>query len=260
MFIPILLFVNAFAMLVHALPTPPPQQIVIQVGGNSTSPGGVTQFYPNLVLATNGTIVTFQFTGTPGNHSVTQSSFGSPCQPLDNGFDSGWVFVNQSLPSPPEWNLTITNDQIPIWFYCKQLGKAVPHCNSGMVGVINVDLTAKSFPQFHDLASAATSVPPGQAEGGFVGIGASATGPPTIPSGATYFNNAISAANSGPANPTPDGGGAPDPNTTSPPTNPGEQPTSTDGGPQSTQSSGARSIGTCVSTFAAGLVLGVIFW
>jgi hypothetical protein len=30
-----------------------------------------------------------------------------------------------------------------------------------MVGVINVDLTAKSFPQFHDLASAATSVPPG---------------------------------------------------------------------------------------------------
>ncbi|KAJ7702644.1 hypothetical protein B0H17DRAFT_923001, partial [Mycena rosella] len=88
-------------------------------------------FTPNLVLATLGTVITFQFTGVPGNHSVTQSSFADPCQPLDGGFDSGWVFVNESLPSPPEWNITITNDQIPIWFYCKQLLKA-PHCNSGM--------------------------------------------------------------------------------------------------------------------------------
>jgi hypothetical protein len=115
-------------------------QIIIQVGGNSSSPGGVqqflstTQFEPNLVLATNGTIVTFKFTGrcvsfplsymrtvklnepmwiySPGNHSVTQSSFANPCQPLDGGFDSGWISVKEALPSPPEWNLTITNDRI----------------------------------------------------------------------------------------------------------------------------------------------------
>ncbi|KAJ7826801.1 hypothetical protein B0H14DRAFT_2286982, partial [Mycena olivaceomarginata] len=88
-------------------------------------------FEPNLVFATNGTIVTFKFTGSPGNHSVTQSSFANPCQPLDGGFDSGWISVKEALPSPPEWNLTITNDRIPIWFYCKQL-LPVPHCHSGM--------------------------------------------------------------------------------------------------------------------------------
>ncbi|KAJ6529836.1 hypothetical protein B0H19DRAFT_884012, partial [Mycena capillaripes] len=152
--------------------------ITIQVGGNSTSPGGITQFSPNFVLATKGTTIRFQFTGTPGNHSVTQSSFLSPCQPLDGGFDSGWVFVNQSLSSPPEWNLTITNDQQPIWFYCKQLGGKAPHCNSGMIGSINVQTTNHSFPQFGDRAKSATADLPGQGQGGFVGIGASATGQP----------------------------------------------------------------------------------
>ncbi|KAJ7327899.1 hypothetical protein DFH08DRAFT_621436, partial [Mycena albidolilacea] len=87
-------------------------------------------FQPNVVLATNCTIVTFRFTGAQGNHSVTQSSFADPCQPLDGGFDSGWVSVKEELLSPPEWNLTITNDQILIWFYCKQL-LPVPHCRSG---------------------------------------------------------------------------------------------------------------------------------
>ena len=48
---------------------------------------------------------------SPGNHSVTQSLFGSPCQPLSGGFDSGFIYVPTGLSSDfPEWNLTITDD------------------------------------------------------------------------------------------------------------------------------------------------------
>ncbi|KAJ6596326.1 hypothetical protein DFH09DRAFT_973460 [Mycena vulgaris] len=234
-------FLPLLISLVHAFAAEPATQIKIQVGGNSSSPGGPLQFHPNLVLATIGTIITFHFTGLPGNHSVTQSSFTDPCQPLAGGFDSGWVFVNESLPSPPEWNLTITDDEKPIWFYCKQLLKA-PHCNAGMVGVINVKTTDKSLPEFDSLAAAATTVPPGQAQGGFVGIGASASGAPSIPSGALYFNNALATAS---------------PTATPPPT----PPTNTDSTvpPQSTNPPGSAAVmGASVSLGQVILVVGAV--
>ncbi|KAF7369702.1 hypothetical protein MVEN_00301700 [Mycena venus] len=282
----------AAAHAVHAFPTPSPRQITIQVGGNRTSPGGApsflgtTQFLPNVVLAANGTIVTFQFTGAPGNHSVTQSSFANPCQPLAGGFDSGWVSVpaGQSLESPPEWNLTITNDQIPIWFYCKQLFP-VPHCHSGMVGVINVDTTNKSFPEFQDNIRNDSTIP-GQAEGNFSGVGAVATGAPFIPSGASYFNDAAAAAATATAadqTQTQDGSTTLDANPTqnpnsnpsdTPNSNPTETPNSngdiqsgdtpqlTQGAQASTQSppSGARATRMGWSTLAVGVLFGVLVW
>jgi hypothetical protein len=90
---------------------------------------------------------------SPGNHSVSQSSFSSPCQPLSGGFDSGFIYVPAGVDSGfPEWNITITDDSkrkhpslidsilasvnrrhAAIWFYCKQLSPG-PHCISGMVG------------------------------------------------------------------------------------------------------------------------------
>lgn len=72
----------------------------------------------------------------PGNHSVTQSSFDAPCDPLGNGFDSGNILISDSSSGFPTWNLTITNASQPIWFFCKQLVPQ-PHCNVGMVGSIN---------------------------------------------------------------------------------------------------------------------------
>jgi hypothetical protein len=36
----------------------------------------------------------------------------------------------------PTWNLTITDDSQPIWFFCKQFAPT-PHCDAGMVGAIN---------------------------------------------------------------------------------------------------------------------------
>ena len=47
---------------------------------------------------------------SPGNHSVTQSSFADPCTPLAGGFDSGWILLPDAPSTPPLWNLTITDD------------------------------------------------------------------------------------------------------------------------------------------------------
>ncbi|KAJ7089047.1 hypothetical protein C8R43DRAFT_296963 [Mycena crocata] len=249
----ICIFSLALSLYVEAFPLAPAKQVTIQVGGNSSSPGGPVQFHPNLALATNGTIVTFQFTGAPGNHSVTQSSFTSPCQPLAGGFDSGWVSVPQSLPAPPEWNLTITNDQIPIWFYCKQLSK-VPHCNAGMVGALNVEVTNKSLPEFESFASIATSVLPGQSQGGFVGIGASATGAPFIPNGAVLVNSALQTV-------TPtgtEGGGSGSPGTTGDSGSPVNTPTNSSSSPSPSpniNSAPRRNAGA--SIWAIGLFLGI---
>ncbi|KAJ7830420.1 hypothetical protein B0H14DRAFT_3464843 [Mycena olivaceomarginata] len=120
-----------------------------------------------------------------------------PCDPVQGGFDSGWIARPEGLPKAPEWNLTITDDQTPIWFYCKQLigPNAKPHCNLGMVGVINIGQKASQIPGSRVYRGSC------RAEGGFVGIGASATSAPFIPSGAIY-------ANPGPASTTAPGGGS----------------------------------------------------
>ncbi|KAF7333184.1 hypothetical protein MVEN_02384200 [Mycena venus] len=169
MFIPSFLISLAMASLIFA------QNIAtVQVGGD----GGVPIFTPNMVSAPNGTIVMFQFSGVPGNHTVTQSSLASPCEPLPDGFDSGFVTVTDSFSAV--WSLTITNDQIPIWFYCKQLGPVTgkPHCEQGMVGVIN--LGTANFASFSANAAAATGVG-GQTAGRILtGLNAFATAAPQI--------------------------------------------------------------------------------
>ena len=40
----------------------------IQVGSTSSSPGGVFQFIPNNVTATNGSVITFKFAGMYVHH------------------------------------------------------------------------------------------------------------------------------------------------------------------------------------------------
>jgi len=168
-----------------------PRVILVHVGGgtgggptNDVSSEEADVFTPNQIEATRDDIVQFQFSGSPGNHTVTQSSFATPCEPLQGGFDSGWVTVFQQINPFPAWNLTITNDAEPIWFFCKQDLGVPSHCKAGMVGVINIG--SISFNEFESAASAASTV--GQEQGGFIGVNAAATGPPTIPSGAQYLN------------------------------------------------------------------------
>ncbi|KAL9710557.1 hypothetical protein Ac2012v2_006093 [Leucoagaricus gongylophorus] len=168
--------------------------VTVQVGSTADASGGVFQFIPPSINAANGTIVNFQFSGMPGNHSVTQSTFNDPCTPVNGGFDSGWVFLPSAGLSPvPEWNLTITDDSRPIWFFCKQLLPA-PHCIAGMVGAINPPTSGNNtFENFRNQTSQVSSVD--QSENGLVGIGASASArPQPLPSGATDFPASAAAA------------------------------------------------------------------
>ncbi|KAG7442231.1 uncharacterized protein BT62DRAFT_451709 [Guyanagaster necrorhizus] len=164
------------------------QNTVIQVGGTTTEAGGIFQFIPANVTVSQGDVVTFNFSGNPGNHSITQSSLTNPCTPLSDGFDSGWVFISGETPTP-QWNLTITNASVPIWFYCKQLVPS-PHCKVGMVGAINAPMSGNAtFDVFLSNAKAFSGTP-GQEVGALVGLDASASAAPgPIPSGASLFGS-----------------------------------------------------------------------
>ena len=73
------------------------------------------------------------------NHSVVQSTFDEPCEPIAKnsnvtGFFSGFMPVSPDDTTMPTYTIPI-NDTKPIWFYCSQ-GKG-KHCQGSMVGVIN---------------------------------------------------------------------------------------------------------------------------
>jgi hypothetical protein len=123
----------SFEWCLAASDSPRSQTVTAMVGAETNTPGGgVFQFIPNQITAANGTTITFKFTGmygsccfcstpvlialrcSPGNHSITQSTFANPCTGAPGGFDSGWVELLKNTTDGtglPEWNLTITNDQ-----------------------------------------------------------------------------------------------------------------------------------------------------
>jgi plastocyanin len=158
----------------------------------SVGQGGFV-FTPNTTVASVGQQIEFQF--FPPNHTVTQSSFENPCQPLNStSFFSGFM-VTQDSPGPQTFTINIT-DTNPIWFYCAQ---NIPgdHCALGMVGVIN---PPSSGPNTLDAFAAAakktnSSIAQPSAMGGIVAskttgapasassTGASAPGQPAYSSG-----------------------------------------------------------------------------
>lgn len=89
-------------------------------------------FNPDSIEADEGDTVTFKF--WPKNHSVAQSAFNTPCQPMQNGIWSGYVPTTDTAnAASTSFMVNITNSSAPIWFYCTQGN----HCQSKMVGVIN---------------------------------------------------------------------------------------------------------------------------
>lgn len=95
-------------------------------------------YSPSAITAAAGDMVQFQFVA--GNHTVTQSTFDSPCAPINSvmsnvtGFHSGYMPVAASSAAGQIPTYTIqVNNTTPIWVYCAQ-GR---HCQSGMVMVIN---------------------------------------------------------------------------------------------------------------------------
>ncbi|KAI0163047.1 hypothetical protein BJ166DRAFT_283887 [Pestalotiopsis sp. NC0098] len=88
-------------------------------------------FTPAEVKAAVGDSVVFTFESN--NHTATQSSFATPCDPLAGGMDSGFVpNANNTVNPPPQVAMQVMVDT-PLWFYCKQQG----HCGKGMTFSIN---------------------------------------------------------------------------------------------------------------------------
>lgn len=127
---------------------------------------GKLTYSPDKLTAQPGEQIQFQFHA--GNHTVTQSTFDQPCQPIGmhsniTGFHSGFLpaAASASTGMMPTFTITI-NDTKPLWLYCAQ-GK---HCENGMVMVINEPAANKSrtLESYKALAAKGTTVVPG-AEG-----------------------------------------------------------------------------------------------
>lgn len=132
---------------------------------------GALAFNPNTVTANVGDTVTFVF--YPKNHTVTQSTFPAPCQPMSGGVDSGFQPVAANATSVPSFSVTV-NATTPLWFFCHQTG----HCESGMVFAINPTAN-KTFNEFQATANASASdgTPPASSSSSGSGSATSGSSP-----------------------------------------------------------------------------------
>lgn len=97
---------------------------VVKVGENGLN------FTPAQTSAKIGDTVEFHF--YEGFHSVAQSSFAKPCEPINStAFFSGDQNVKTKV-SDKVFTIEVKTDD-PIWYYCAVQG----HCQGGMVGAIN---------------------------------------------------------------------------------------------------------------------------
>ncbi|KAH8117177.1 Cupredoxin [Phellopilus nigrolimitatus] len=137
----------------------------VKVGEN----GGLT-YNPSSVNASVGDTIAFQFVAK--NHSVTQSTFASPCNA--SGVNSGFFPVAANATTVPEWSFTLDNASAPLWFFCAQTG----HCAKGMVFAVN-PTAAKSFNAFQAAANATGA---NSTTAGASGSGSAASGTAASPS------------------------------------------------------------------------------
>ncbi|KXH59189.1 extracellular serine-rich protein [Colletotrichum salicis] len=129
---------------------------------------GGLRFDPDNVVAEIGDIVEWHY--LPRNHSIAESNFGNPCNPLADGssFFSGFNFFTTEGQSANVFQIVV-EDKKPIWYYCAQ--NAGQHCKNGMVGVINQNFDSPDFTLAKHKALAAQkgdAVIPAVQQGGFV--------------------------------------------------------------------------------------------
>ena len=129
-------------------------------------------FEPSNVPANTGDTIVFQF--QQKNHTVTQSTFAAPCQPIADtsstnqiGFDSGFIPVADGATDFPTFSIQV-NSTSPVWAYCKQGN----HCGQGMVFAINAPTSgSQSFDAFLNLAKSTNGT---SGNGGYGGGGGDA--------------------------------------------------------------------------------------
>jgi len=147
--------------------------INVNVGEN-----GTLTFNPSEVTAQNGDTIAFTFLSK--NHTVTQSTFATPCTNFsDNGLDSGFQFVPANTTSFMQYSFNMTNVTAPLWFYCRQTN----HCEMGMVFAVNPTAN-KTFAMFqaNAMASNSTNSTSGSNTTSTSGSGSSASGSGATPS------------------------------------------------------------------------------
>ncbi|EMR84409.1 putative extracellular serine-rich protein [Botrytis cinerea BcDW1] len=151
------------ASLVAGVPTQAPSAAdakvhTVVVGSTNTS---LLLFTPQEITAKPGDTVEFQF--HERNHTVTQSAFDSPCQPMANAINSGFVPVAANQSMITTFTMTV-NSTDPMFMYCAQ-GK---HCQAGMVLTINASNGTQNFGTYQAAAAKAASNVPAAAMGGGV--------------------------------------------------------------------------------------------
>ncbi|KAK0661634.1 hypothetical protein QBC41DRAFT_260975 [Cercophora samala] len=120
---------------------------------------GELKFVPEVVKARKHDTITYTFFAK--NHSVAQSSFDKPCQPLDRAIFSGFVpNDSQDVASRTTFTITVQDDK-PVWLYCSQ--PTGDHCQKGMVHAINPPETGNTIEAYKAKAKDApkSTSPPG---------------------------------------------------------------------------------------------------
>jgi len=137
---------------------------------------GAKKFNPDTITANPGDMVQFHF--YPMSHSVAQSTFANPCQPLSQGnasaspgFWSGFMPVTAANKTMPVFTITV-NDTNPIWFYCA----TAMHCQMGMSGVINPPKGKTAAMYQKASINVAKSGVPGVVEGGVISTNTTTNG------------------------------------------------------------------------------------
>ncbi|KAH8770391.1 extracellular serine-rich protein [Hyaloscypha sp. PMI_1271] len=152
--------------------------IAVTVGSPTVNKSLV--FVPADVKANPGDILQFQFSQI--NHTVTQSTFVEPCQPIQAsdpaaaGIHSGFVPVTAGASTVTTFDVPV-NDTKPIFIYCAQ----GPHCQLGMVMAVNANGNETLAAYKSAAAKAEKNVPAANFKGGVMGsIPAADAVPPPV--------------------------------------------------------------------------------
>jgi len=157
--------------------------------------GGALTYEPSSVTAKAGDIVNFQFMSK--NHTVTQSTFTSPCVAKPQGVDSGFQAIPAGASGKATWSITVNNDTAPLWFYCNQGA----HCKAGMVFAINpnAEKTIDAFKATAATGGGATAGPNAATAAGASAGGSYGAAAPGPAAGAGAANAGAAGAASSPA-------------------------------------------------------------
>ncbi|KAA8900322.1 hypothetical protein FN846DRAFT_959077 [Sphaerosporella brunnea] len=139
----------------HYRPTPraaAPRTFNVKVGGKDAAGVGILRYSPEVVYAEIGDTIVFDFLFR--NHTVTESTFDSPCVKKAGGFASGFRPNLENKPGTSKFTYKVV-DKKPHWVYCGQK-QPKPHCQAGMVFAVNPP--SGTFQQFVAKAKAARIV------------------------------------------------------------------------------------------------------